>query len=143
MKIIFLLIIALTTFACSKPIDKEKVKNEIVETEKLFEIMCKEKSIEEAFEFFADEKAVIKRGNDSLISGKENIKNFYGKELYKNAKVNWKPDFIDVSDCGNLAYSYGKYVWIISSDSSTTEYNGIYTTIWKRQSDKSWKYVWD
>ncbi len=144
--IIYLLVMFALIFsiACNQNVDKEIIKKEIEETEKQFEIMCREKSIAEAFAFFADEKAVIKRGNDSLISGKNNILNYYEKETYKKAKVNWKPDFIEVSDCGNLAYSYGKYSWIIiNEDSTTSEFKGIYTTIWKRQTDKIWKYVWD
>ncbi|MBK7105217.1 MAG: nuclear transport factor 2 family protein [Ignavibacteriae bacterium] len=142
-KYLIIIFIFLLTSSCRQSIDKEKVKREIVETEKQFEQMCKEKNIAEAFTFFADETAVIKRGNDSLIYGKVKIKNYYTNIIYKNAKVSWKPDFIDVSDCGNLAYSYGNYVWKISNDNTTSEFRGIYTTIWKRQLDNSWKYVWD
>jgi len=45
------------------------------QTEKAFEKMASEKGLAEAFYYFADENAVIKRGNDSLIIGKENIRN--------------------------------------------------------------------
>lgn len=129
---------------CSKRPDKESIKKEILNTEKAFEKMTKDKGVAEAFHFFADKNAVILRGNDSLITGKNNILKFYQESNNTNADVNWKPDFIDVSDCGNLAYSYGKYVWRIkNSDGKINEYKGIYHTIWKRQPDNSWKYVWD
>ena len=143
MKNLLLLIFTIFIFACNTNIDKNKIKAEIEETEKQFEIMCGEKSIADAFTFFADESAVIKRGNDSLISGKKNIFKYYTKDFYKNEKVKWKPDFIEVSQSGDLAYSYGKYIWKNSINDTIVEYKGIYTTIWKRQHDNSWKYVWD
>ena len=145
MKIIFVLISSLVLIlGCSKLDNKEAVKKEIFNIEKSFEKMCAEKSIAEAFYFFADDSAVIKRQNDSLIIGRENIKNYYSNPAYKNASVNWTPDFIDVADDGTLAYTYGKYLWKIWNDmGDTSEYRGVFHTVWKRQLDNSWKYVWD
>lgn len=129
--------------ACQQSVDKEKIKEEIFQTEKAFEKMAAEKSIAEAFYYFADESAVIKRQNDTLIVGKENIKIFYEKGN-KNATVNWTPDFIDVADCGTLGYTYGKFAWRIKNEEgAVTEYKGVFHTVWKKQKDNTWKYVWD
>jgi ketosteroid isomerase-like protein len=58
--------------------------------------------------------------------------------------VNWTPDFIEVSADGTLGYTYGKYVWKIKQANGTIkELLGIFHTVWKRQPDGSWKYVWD
>jgi ketosteroid isomerase-like protein len=142
--ILFLVPVILICTACNNSKSKEEFKNEIFQTEKDFERMTFEKGVAEAFYYFADEKAVIKRENDTLILGKESIKNYYEKKNNKNAKVNWTPDFISVSDCGNLGYTYGKYVWKIKDNNGNiVEYKGIFHTVWKRQDDKSWKYVWD
>jgi ketosteroid isomerase-like protein len=130
--------------SCRQNIDKEAVKKEIFQAEKAFEKMAAEKGVPEAFYYFADENAVIHRENDSLIKGNNNIKNYYEKRNKKNVTVNWTADFIDVSDCGTLGYTYGKYSWkITNQDSSITEYKGIFHTVWKKQKDNSWKYVWD
>jgi len=130
--------------SCHHFSDKEKMIKEIFQTEKAFEKMASEKGIAEAFYYFADEKAVIKRENDTLIIGKENIKIYYDKKGNKNATVNWTPDFIDVSDCGTLGYTYGKYVWKIKNQNNElVEYKGIFHTIWKKQKDNTWRYVWD
>jgi len=140
--IIFLSISALLITSCHH-FDKDEIKNEILQTEKAIEKMTTEKGIAEAFYYFADEKAVIKRENDTLIIGKENIKIYYNKNN-KNATVNWIPDYIDVSDCGTLGYTYGKYVWKIKNkEGLITEYKGIFHTVWKKQKDGNWKYVWD
>ena len=113
-------------------------------TEKAFEKMTSVKGISEAFYYFADENAVIKREDDTLISGKENIRIYYEKKGLNDATVNWTPDFIDVSKSGDLGYTYGKYSWKIrDSDSNIVENKGVFHTVWKRQKDKSWKYVWE
>lgn len=130
--------------ACNTPIDQEAVKQEIFQTEKAFEKMCAEKGIGEAFHHFAAEDAVIKRQNDTLVIGRENIRQFYSDSAYLVATVAWTPDFIDVSECGTLAYTYGKYLWKIRQEDGTlSEYPGVFHTVWKKQEDGSWKYVWD
>ena len=129
---------------CQESNDRELTKAEIFKTEKAFERMASEQGITVAFYNYADSLAVINRGNDSLIYGKDNIRNFYLIKNYSNVTVNWTPDFIDVSADGTLGYSYGKYSWKLKQgDGTTKEIRGIFHTVWKKQSDKSWKYVWD
>lgn len=132
--------------SCSetKTIDTDTVKKKIADTEKAFEAMTKEKGIAEAFTYYADSNAVIKRQNDTLIKGKEAIRNYYSGDFYKTASVSWSPDFIDVSENGDMAYTYGKYLWQ-SKDSAgnVQEFKGVFHTVWKKQKDGSWKYVWD
>ena len=130
--------------SCQQKVDKEAIKKEIYQAEKAFEKMAAEQSISEAFYQFADENAVIKRENDTLIVGNENIKVYYAKQNNANTTVNWTADFIDVSEDGSLAYTYGKYVWKVKNEAdSTSEYKGVFHTVWKKQKDGSWKYVWD
>jgi ketosteroid isomerase-like protein len=145
MKTIFLLMIGILLWtSCHQPINKEEIKKEIFDTEKAFEKMAAEKGVPEAFFYFADENAVIIRDNNTLIKGKEGIKMYYEKGDTTHATVNWTPDYIDVSDCGTLGYTYGKYVWKVkNADGETVEHKGIFHTVWKKQADNSWKYVWD
>ena len=127
-----------------RPIDKEEAKKEILRTEREFQKMTVEKGVTEAFYHFADENAVILRENDTLIKGRENIRMYYGKKNLSDASVDWAPDYIEVSKCGTLAYTYGNYVWKVKKENGeTAEYKGVFHTVWKRQKDKSWKYVWD
>ena len=129
--------------SCKQTVNIDGVKNEILQTEKAFEKMASEKGLAEAFYYFADENAVIRRGNDSLIIGKENIRLFYGKNANPNAKLSWTPDFIGVSECGTLGYTYGKYVYTIQDTAGKNiENKGIFHTVWKKQNNY-WRYVWD
>lgn len=132
--------------ACSsgEKVNTEKAKQEIEKAEKDFAQMAADKGIAEAFYSFAADDATIKRKNDSLIHGKEGIKNFYSAPFYKTASVKWAPDFVEVSAQGDLGYTYGKYVWETKDSTGKAEtFNGIFHTVWKKQADGSWKYVWD
>ena len=139
----FLLLTALLITSCYHA-DKEEIKKEIFQAEKTFEKMTEDKGIAEAFYYFAADSAVIKRENDTLIIGKDNIRKYYGNSDDPNTTVNWTPDYIDVSDDNTLAYTYGKYVWKIKSkEGLIEEYKGVFHTVWKKQKDGHWKYVWD
>jgi len=142
--IITMIVLLIFITACEKPVNKERIKQEVFQTEKSFEKMCADQGMQEAFYFFSSDSAVIKRQNDTLIVGKEHIKNYYSNPAFKMAKVTWTPDFIDVSESGDMAYSYGKYLWVIwNAEGDTAEFEGVFQTIWKRQPDGKWKYVWD
>ena len=146
---IFLLLSILLSCSSPKSSDENKINNgnakqEIEKAEKDFARMAADKGIAEAFYFFADSTATIKRQNDTLIHGKEAIKNFYSTPFYQKARVQWSPDFVQTSENGDMGYTYGKYVW--SSTDSTGKpitFNGVFHTVWKKQPDGSWKYVWD
>lgn len=140
--IYFILVVVMLT-SCKKGKNKEEYKDEIYAAEKAFERMTSERGIAEAFYFYADQDAVIKREGDSLVVGKENIKIYYERQNLKNAVVKWSPDFIDVAESGDMAYTYGKYTWSFGNNGDTTRYKGVFHTVWKRQQDGSWKYVWD
>lgn len=143
-----LTIIPLCLLFCSCKTDsgsvREEAKTGIAQAEKDFEKMAAEKGIAEAFEFYADSNAVIRRSNDSLIHGKENIRKFYSAGYFKTASVKWSPDFVDAAENGDMGYTFGKYTWQ-SKDSSgkLNEATGIFHTVWKKQKDGTWKYVWD
>ncbi len=123
---------------------RQEAEAEIRQAEKDFEKMATEKGIAEAFEYYADSNAVIKRQNDTLIHGKESIKNYYSADYFKTASVKWSPDFVESSQDGTIGYTYGNYTWQ-SKDSSgkVNEAKGVFHTVWKKQKDGSWKYVWD
>ena len=142
-----LCLLALLLICCNKKTvtkNPEVLKAEVTKAENDFKNLSQSKGIAAAFYAFADEDAVIKRENDSLIKGKENIKTYYSNPKFLKAGVTWKPDFIAVSDDGTLGYTYGKYVWTATDSlGNKKEFKGRFHTVWKKQKDGSWKYVWD
>ena len=124
---------------------KEKWKSEIIQTEKDFSAMALKEGIPKAFLKYADEDAVLMR-NNVLISGKQSISDYFNSKSIPSNKVTleWNPDFVDVSSSGDLAYSYGKYIFMVTdSIGNTNKSEGIFHTVWKRQEDDSWRFVWD
>jgi len=123
----------------------EKSKQEILETEEAFAEMADKEGIREAFIYYAADDAVLMR-NNKLIIGREEIKTSLGNPSGQNSNVQlkWEPDFVDVASSGDLGYTYGKYVYSVTDSLGVTQRDtGIFHTVWKRQEDGRWRYVWD
>lgn len=119
-----------------------KSKQEILNAEKEFEAAVKQKGLI-AFANFAAEDAVI-NDNDHMIKGNAAIKNFYSAKKAGNVQLVWTPDFVDVSASGDLGYTYGNYTYSFTdSTGKTKDFKGIFHTVWKKQKNGEWKYVWD
>ena len=139
-----LLSLSLGSIAQKTSASSQNITEEIRKVEKQFETDLNQFGAAMAFEKYAAEDAVIRRHNDSLIYGPKASKEFYSAENFKNAKATWSPDYIDSSVDGTLAYTYGKYQWTTTTSSGQTQNaHGIFHTVWKRQKDGTWKYVWD
>ncbi len=120
-----------------------KWQNEVLQAERDFCEMARNKGIAEAFSFYADEDAVILRGNN-LIKGKASIKEALESSGLDNARLEWEPEFVSVSESGDLAYTYGKYrISKTDEEGKKQSVDGIFHTVWKRQKDGGWKFVWD
>ncbi len=147
MKIVFittvLLLVLTTNLLAQSP--RDAAIKAINAAEKAFNDMAKAKGIKEAFVYFAADSAIIKRGQDSLIYGRAGIGHFYSDDFYKQANVSWAPDFTDASGSGDMGYTIGKYEWIVKDEDGKVKnkMTGIFHTVWKKQADGSWKYVWD
>ncbi len=143
---IYVLFITIGLIACSQQgkVDvQENAKKQILQTERDFNDMVATKGIAEAFAFYADENAAIQR-RDTVIRGKEAIRKNYMNWRYTNVVLTWKPDFVEVSSCGDLGYTYGKYLFsAMDSTGQVIHDSGIFHTVWKRQGDGTWRYVWD
>lgn len=143
---LILTLITLLLTSCEVEVDlrsTKQYKKEILETERAFAAMAKEKGVTEAFLAFAAEDAVLKRDND-IIVGKEAIQYHFEQQPFTDFSLEWISDFVDVSSSGDLGYTYGHYTFSASDTSGQLiEGKGIYHTVWKRQDDGTWKYVWD
>ena len=116
---------------------------EIFEIERQFALLVSEKGLKDAFLAYAAKDAVISR-NNRVYKGKKEIAQYFDSLTINNISLQWKPDYIDVSDSGDMAWSYGSYSFSAdSAEGENSEAKGIFHTVWKRQNDGTWKYVWD
>lgn len=138
--------LSLLFFACGKTAkvpSLEALKAEVMQAEAAFAKMASEEGLENAFVHFAAEEAVINR-NDKLYKGKTEIKAYFqNNQRYTDVKLDWKPDFVSVSASGDMAYTYGPYTFEALDSLKKIEATGIFHTVWQRQADGTWKYVWD
>lgn len=79
-----------------------------------------------------------------VIHGKDSIKNFYAAPRFKEVVLQWKPDYVEVSASADLGYTYGKYTYSApDSSGKKTVSKGIFHTVWKKQANGEWRFVWD
>ena len=140
--LLFLMLCFLLRCTQKSPVDLEKCKQEIMDTEKAFAQLARDEGITKAFSAFAAQDAVLLRGN-RLIRSRDSIEMYYSENPVKG-ELSWQPDFIDVSSSGDLGYTYGSFTFtMVDSTGQSTSRNGVFHTVWKKQPDGSWKYVWD
>ena len=123
----------------------ERWKQEIREAERDFAAMAEKEGISRAFLHFADDEAVLMRG-DKLYRGKQELEELFAGTASspRDEKLSWSPDFVDVSASGDLGYTYGNYTYSFTdSTGAEVERKGVFHTVWKRQVDGSWRFVWD
>ncbi|MBT8252387.1 MAG: DUF4440 domain-containing protein [Flavobacteriaceae bacterium] len=143
---IFLLCSLCLFIACDKTEqkpDRDALLDEIRAAEKAFNDMAQDSGIAKAFAHFAAPDAVLNR-SPRLIKGPDSIRVFYEAASQPGQNLSWSPTFVDVSNDGTLGYTYGNFNFsMIDSTGTERKSQGIFHTVWKRQADGSWKYVWD
>ncbi|MCA4900986.1 MAG: YybH family protein [Bacteroidota bacterium] len=144
MKSLFITMVAIATLvACEPKPDLKKAAKDIRQAEEEFAKLADEKGVAVGFYEFAAEEAVINRGG--LIKGRDAIKAFYDPIEKAGTKFKWSPDTVVVSESGEMGYTYGKYQHFEKDSLGNLKVasSGIFHTVWKKQKDGSWKYVWD
>ena len=120
-----------------------KYEKEIFETEKAFAALAKEKGLKVAFTTYAADDAVLMREN-KLIKGKKEIAAYFDKQNLEGVQLEWAPDFINVAASGDLAYTYGSYRFEGPGENGEIrEATGIFHTVWRKEPNGEWRFVWD
>lgn len=142
-KIILTALMIVLSTGCTTSNNNEQAREEILAAEKAFSQMAAEQGVKEAFLEFAADSAVLNRGG-RIIKGKAEIESYFDSQTIRDVRLDWTPEFVDVAESGDLGYSYGPFTFFgISSEGDTVESTGIFHTVWKKQEDGSWKYVYD
>ena len=121
----------------------DEIKLEILDTEKAFAQLVKEKGMKIGFLTYASDEAVLSRGG-RLIRGRKEIEEYFDQQTLKSVRLEWTPDLIDVSASGDLGYTYGKYLFeAMDQTGQEIKSDGIFHTVWNREPHGEWRYVWD
>ena len=145
-KLVVIIYLAVVFTGCKTSNNSAQIKKwkaEVASTEKAFAEMAASNGIAEAFIAFAADSAVIMR-NHKIYKGRKAIQDYFNTHDYSKVKLQWEPDFVEVSLGGDLAYTYGKYTFSMADSTGKLQNSaGIFHTVWKRQTDGNWKFVWD
>ena len=144
---VLLLALSLFTLACTQSgesqLTKEQAIQEIYNIEQAFNEMVAEQGRARAFAYFAAPNGGIQRSGRMII-GKDSIYAFYQLKTNTNVTLTWKPDRVEVSDDFTMAYTWGRAKFSGTRENGEDyEGEGLFHTVWKRQPDGSWRYVYD
>lgn len=116
--------------------------NILLEADRSFSKMSAEKGFFEAFDFYMDNDAVMYRDGQHPYMGRKAIRAILTSD--PNTTLTWEPTSAEIAESGELGYTLGRWE-MASKDSTGTEKKGYgyYISVWKKQADGSWKYVFD
>lgn len=142
-KRILLLLFVGFGIGCTSSNEIEKARNDILAAEKAFNQLAADQGVKKAFLEFAADSAVLNRGG-RIIKGKSEIESYFNSQTITDVRLEWTPEFVDVAESEDLGYTYGPFTFSgISAEGDTIQSAGIFHTVWKKQDDGSWKYVYD
>jgi ketosteroid isomerase-like protein len=125
--------------AAGRAVNVKSEASALLAREREFSSASASRGAQKAFDSYASDEVRVFR-NDKLP--------FVGKTIAvaavpaSSAVWTWEPAFGDVSQAGDLGYSYGTY-WLRSNDATTKTLEiGNYYRVWKKQG-KAWKVVAD
>jgi len=113
---------------------------QMLDADRAFSHMSEEKGMKNAFLEYIDSNGVLLRPKHPPLVGADAI-DFLIRQNDSNFVLKWEPKGGTVARSGELGYTYGVYS-LRPSGKDTLMY-GNYVSIWKKQSDGSWKYVLD
>jgi ketosteroid isomerase-like protein len=130
--------------ACAPESDVEALKSELMEADTAFARMAFEEGRNVAFLEFMDEDVTIMPRRGELIRGKKKYREQLSESGAEEPVVRWKPFFADVSKSGDLGYTMGTFQYFENrQEDAAVLREGSYVTIWKKQPDGRWKFVFD
>ncbi|MCX6266880.1 MAG: hypothetical protein NTW16_05910 [Bacteroidetes bacterium] len=121
--------------------DGEKDVSSLLETDKSFSQMSIAKGLNAAFIFYAADSVVKMRDGNFPITGKVEMAAIYNSRPDSGMILRWTPVKAEISLSQDLGYTFGD--WELYIKNSDTTLYGNYLSIWKKQSDGTWKYVLD
>ena len=145
---ILILLISILSFMISScgvtPINIESEIDALKQADKDWAEACAFKNADSIIAFY-DDKAYHIDQHGNIHRGKEVLRKLWADELSKaDYSMTWQFSEAYVAQAGDIGYMAGSYdLTITSQDGKKRKYNGSYLTIWKKQSDGSWKVLVD
>jgi ketosteroid isomerase-like protein len=152
MKALATLLLALATAVPTQALSHDALCAELVAAEQQFCALVATEGIADAFvanmapDVFLPDQLQVSRAEHvaALRAARAKAGGGHPGQPDPNVQLTWSPLKVDVSADGTLGYTWGKYRYTSRDKAGkVSDLVGIYLTIWKRQPDGSWKYVFD
>jgi ketosteroid isomerase-like protein len=141
-KFLALLVVVGLAGGCDYTCEVESA-DQLLEVDREFSQMSVEQGIDKAFDFYMADSATMLRDSVPPITGRDAINKLY-EGIPEGTELSWEALFADISSSGDLGYTIGRWQYSASDTSGVVQTSyGHYVTIWKKQDDGSWKYVFD
>jgi uncharacterized protein (TIGR02246 family) len=143
-KILIALIFIAMTGCNMQKVDMKTEGEKVMQASREWSQTASTGNVEKILSYWTDDAVVISPGQPAL-KGKNEIRQMVeGSFKTPGFHISWQPQSVEVSQSGDMAYLIEKSE-ITFNDSLgkaiTTRYNGV--TVWKKQTDGSWKNVVD
>ncbi len=116
--------------------DKAAKCLELMNVDREFSDMSKEKGMKTAYIDFIDSNGVMLRPNQMPIAGANAIDYLIQQDDGAYA-LSWEPQHAEISESGDMGFTYG--IYLLHPKSIDTSVYGTYTNIWRKQQDGKWK----
>lgn len=126
--------------SCSRA-DKKVSGGSLLKADRDFSDMSVKEGMFKAFLFYMAEDGVILRDNSYPSKGKEDLRKRFEGRSDTSFVLSWEPVYEKIAESGELGYTYGIHTNLDKATGKITK--GTYITIWKKQTDGSWKFVLD
>jgi ketosteroid isomerase-like protein len=114
-----------------------------MERDREFDAYTAAHGVAQGFRAFVADDVVSLGNNEEPILGRDALYESLASTP-PGVTLRWQPRDADAAGSGELGYTWGTYVLRApDKDGKVTERYGKYCTIWKKQSDGSWKAVLD
>ena len=138
--LLIVLVVSFSLAGCAQERDRESELADLLEADRRFSELSVEKGAYKAFDRFMAEDAVLYRDLAHPIRGRAAIR----ESMTGGGTLRWEPFFADISESADLGYTLGEYAYTVADSLGVPGTStGYYVSIWKRQADGSWKYVFD
>ncbi|HKC66727.1 MAG TPA: DUF4440 domain-containing protein [Bacteroidia bacterium] len=131
-------ILLLLAFSCTEKDNSKQACDEIMNADVAMNALAGQKGFHAALLEFADDSVIKPNEGDLPVIGKKAIEAKWANKP-DTKQISWKPIRVEASKQGDFGYSFGYWTFVMKD---TTLY-GNYCTVWKKQKDGSWKFVFD
>jgi ketosteroid isomerase-like protein len=123
---------------------KDSLKVALMNVDKKWSDLSQKKGFYRSRLDFLTENSIDIPENKMPVEGKKNIIEYVLTHKDTTVDVMWTPLRAEVAASGEIGYTYGGWTMKYKTKANTdTTAFGSYITIWHKQPDGSWKYIFD